>query len=185
MCGYKNKFMAAFSFTVELFYTKTIFFQFNPTCNQEKLYSLNFEFMKRTTFIILSTFLFFSCNKPKNDCTVTTQSISGSYKITAATYKANAGAAEIDNFNILFPDPCQRDDVYTFNAAGTYQIADVGMICTTPGNDNGTWSVTGPTVIVIDGEPVTIESFDCNKLILVNTDTQTTGDRLKLTLTKQ
>ena len=141
--------------------------------------------MKKTSFIVLSAFLFFSCNQPKKDCTVTTASISGSYKITAATYKANAGAAETDYFNLLFPDACERDNVYTFNAAGTYQIADVGMICTPPANDDGTWLLTGPTILVIDGDPVTIESFDCNKLILVNTDTQTAGDRLKLTLIRQ
>lgn len=54
-----------------------------------------------------------------------------------------------------------------------------------PGNDDGTWSLTGTTVMVIDGDPVNLESFDCNKLIIVNTDTQVSGDRLKLTLTRQ
>ena len=39
--------------------------------------------------------------------------------------------------------------------------------------------------MVIDGDPVNLESFDCNKLIIVNTDTQVSGDRLKLTLTRQ
>ena len=59
------------------------------------------------------------------------------------------------------------------------------MICTPPANDDGTWLLTGPTILVIDGDPVTIESFDCKKLIFVNTDTQVSGDLLKLTLTWQ
>ena len=141
--------------------------------------------MKKTTFIVLTAIILFACNKDKNDCAITTASISGPYKITAVTYKANAGATEIDYYNTLFPDACERDDIYTFNAAGTYQIADAGIVCTPPGNDDGTWSLTGTTVMVIDGDPVNLESFDCNKLIIVNTDTQVSGDRLKLTLTRQ
>ena len=141
--------------------------------------------MKKTTLIVLSVFVFFSCNRDKNDCTITTASISGPYKITAVTYKANAGAAEIDYFNTLFPDACERDDIYTFNATGTYQIADAGIVCSPPGDDNGTWSLTGTTAMVIDGDAVILESFDCEKLVIVNTDTQAAGDRLKLTLTRQ
>lgn len=141
--------------------------------------------MKKTTFIILVSILCFSCNKDKNECTITTAAISGSYKITAVTYKASATANETDYFNILFPDACQRDDVYTFNAAGTYQLKDAGIVCSPSGDDNGTWSLTGTTAMVIDGDAVNLESFDCKKLIIVNTDIQTTGDRLKLTLTRQ
>ena len=131
--------------------------------------------MKKTTFIVLTAIVLFACNKDKNDCAITTASISGAYKITAATYKANAGAAEIDYYNTLFPDACERDDIYTFNAAGTYQIADAGIVCTPPGNDDGTWSLTGTTAMVIDGDAVILESFDCEKLVIVNTDTQVTG----------
>ncbi len=141
--------------------------------------------MKKTTIIVLSVFILFSCKKKnENNCTITAAAIAGPYKITAATYKANATAAETDYFNFLF-EPCERDDVYTFNAAGTYQLADVGIICTPSGRDNGTWSLSGTTVMTIDGDPVTLESFDCKQLILVNTDTQAAGDKLKLTLTRQ
>ena len=141
--------------------------------------------MKKTTLFVLSVFILFSCKKKnENTCTISAAVIAGSYKITAATYKASATAAETDYLNILF-ELCERDDIYTFNAAGTYQLADVGMICTPSGSDNGTWSLSGTTVITIDGDPLTLESFDCKQLILVNTDTQAAGDKLKLTLTRQ
>ncbi len=39
--------------------------------------------------------------------------------------------------------------------------------------------------ISIDGDATNIESFNCNTLIIVNRDTQTTGDKLKLTLKTQ
>ena len=141
--------------------------------------------MKKTSFIVLSAIILFSCKKDKETCIVNAASISGSYKITAATYKANATATETDYYTTLFPDACERDDVYTFNANGIYQIADVGIVCSPSGDDDGTWGFSGNNSLLIDGDAVILESFDCKKLILVNTDTQTAGDRLKLTLTRQ
>lgn len=141
--------------------------------------------MKKTTFIVLAAIVLFACNKEKNDCEITTASIAGSYKITAVTYKANAGATEIDYFNTLFPDACERDDIFTFNASNTYLIKDAGIVCSPNGDDDGTWSLTGTTAMVIDGDAINLESFDCKNLVLVNTDTQAAGDRLKLTLTRQ
>lgn len=141
--------------------------------------------MKKTTLIILAAIVLFACKKETNDCEITTTSIAGSYKITAVTYKANAGASEIDYFNTLFPDACERDDIYTFNASNTYLIKDAGIVCSPNGDDDGTWSLTNPTAMIINGDAINLESFDCNKLIIVNTDTQVLGDRLKLTLTRQ
>jgi hypothetical protein len=135
---------------------------------------------------IITTLLITACKKPTNDslCTADVPSISAAYKITAVTYKESASSAEIDYFNILFPDACERDDVYTFQTNGTYQIKDAGAVCSPPGDDDGLWSVSGNTMI-IDGDATNIESFNCNTLIIVNTDTQTTGDKLKLTLKTQ
>lgn len=141
--------------------------------------------MKKTILIILAALFLFFCKKDKETCIINASSISGSYKITAVTYKASATAAETDYFNILFPDACERDDVFTFIAGGTYHIADVGIVCSPSGDDNGTWSLSGTTSMLIDGDAVELESFDCKKLITVNTDTQVSGDRLKLTLTRQ
>ncbi len=141
--------------------------------------------MKKTSLIILSVLILFSCKKHKVNCALSTAAISGSYKVTAATYKANGTATETDYFTTLFPNACERDDVITFNAAGTYQIADVGIVCSPDGNDNGTWALSGTNSMDIDGDAVILESFDCKKLIFVNTDTQVSGDLLKLTLTRQ
>lgn len=135
-----------------------------------------------------SVLLLLSCNSKKDTpappCTTSAANIAGPYKITAATYKSSPTATEIDYYNILF-DPCEQDDIYTFNAAGTYQIADAGVVCSPTSADNGTWSLTGTSAMVIDGDPVLLESFDCKKLVIANTDTQVPGDKLKLTLTRQ
>jgi hypothetical protein len=142
--------------------------------------------MRKIIFLAITiTFFITSCKKHDDApaCTTDTASVSGSYKITAVTYKESATAAEVDYFNILF-DACERDDIYTFQANGTYQITDAGMVCSPSGNDNGIWSLSGSTM-TIDGDANAIESFDCKALVFVNQDVQVTGDKLKLTLTKQ
>ncbi|HKB45896.1 MAG TPA: lipocalin family protein [Chitinophagaceae bacterium] len=142
--------------------------------------------MKKIIFLSLVTILFITGCKKHADppCTTNATSISGSYKITAVTYKANASSPEMDYFNILFPYACERDDIYTFQANGSYQIKDAGTVCSPAGDDDGTWSVSGNSM-VIDGDATTIESFNCKTLVFVNMDTQTSGDKLKFTLTKQ
>lgn len=146
--------------------------------------------MKKTNFatipVAITTLLFLSCSKdPENPtCTTSSATIAGSYKVTAATYKASPSAPEIDYINVL-NDACERDDIITFNSNGTYQYTDAGIVCSPSGNDIGTWSLTGTTSITIDGDAAILESFDCKTLILANTDTQVAGDRIKITLTKQ
>ena len=141
--------------------------------------------MKKIIFLTLITALFITACKKDPSCTTNAASIAGAYKITAVTYKASASSAEIDYFNTLFPDACDRDNVYTFQTNSTYQIKDAGAVCSPNGDDNGTWSFVSPNNMTIDGDPNIIENFDCKTLVLVNTDIQTAGDRLKLTLTKQ
>jgi len=121
---------------------------------------------------------------PEPVCKTDATSIAASYRITAVTYKSTPTSPEEDYMNILFPDACQRDDVYTFQTNGTYLLKDVGSVCSPSNDDNGSWSVSGNNMI-IDGDPTAIESFDCKFLIISNTDIQNTGDKLKLTMTKQ
>jgi hypothetical protein len=139
--------------------------------------------MKKVIFIVLSAFVLFSCKKDKNECTTSVSAISGAYKITSMLYKENASASETEVFPIWF-DACERDDVLTFNTNGTYQETDAGIKCSPPGDDDGTWALSGNTM-TIDGDPTTLESFDCKTLVLVNSDTQVAGDRVKITLIRQ
>lgn len=144
--------------------------------------------MKKIIFLTLHTVLFFTaCKKPNAtpSCSTDAASIAGAYKITAVTYKATATSAEMDYFNTLFPNACERDDVYTFQTNGSYQIKDAGTVCSPLGDDNGTWSFVSANSLIIDGDAIGLESFDCKTLVLVNMDTQVSGDRLKLTLARQ
>ena len=143
--------------------------------------------MKKFIVFPLVLMVIFSCKKNTNNnpsCTTDAASISGSYKITAYTYKESPSLPETDYYTILFPDACERDDILTFNKNGTYQKTDAGIVCSPPENDNGTWVLSGNTVS-INGDPETIESFDCKTLVVAFTDFLTPGDKLKITLVRQ
>jgi hypothetical protein len=143
--------------------------------------------MKKLSLLLLLPALFFACKKEDNKkvgCTTDVSSISGSYKVTAYTYKASASSPEQDYFNIIFSEVCERDDILTFSSNGNWTLTDAGVVCSPSGNDNGTWSLSGNT-LSIDGDPTTIDSYDCHSLILTNTDVMVTGDKLKITLTRQ
>ena len=143
--------------------------------------------MKKPLLIVIVSLLMFSCRKDKgdnNNCTIATASITGNYKITAVTYKSSATAPETDYFKMLFPDACERDNVYAFSSNGSYTINDAGIVCSPASDDDGTWSVSG-NIMTIDGDAVDVKSFDCQSLVIVNSDTQSSGDKLTLTLTRQ
>jgi len=141
--------------------------------------------MKKTPIFILSAVLLFSCKKDSEEtCATNTASVSGNYKVKAVTYKENAAAPEIDYYTVWYTETCERDDIITFNANGTYQSVDAGVVCTPSNSDDGTWSLVGNT-IQLDGDPATIESFDCKSLVISIADGLVNGDKIKMILTKQ
>jgi hypothetical protein len=148
--------------------------------------------MKKLSFLPLvlltiTGMTFISCKKDKDKtpaCATDVASISGSYRFTAYTYKETPSSPEVDYFPVIFPDACERDDVLSLSANGNYTMTDAGTVCSPSGGDSGTWSLSGNTMNV-NGDLATIESFDCKTLVLVNNDVNTTGDKLKITLTKQ
>ena len=135
--------------------------------------------------MLIAGFFISSCkDDPDPVCKTDATSIAGSYRITAVIYRASPTTPEENYYNIFFPDACQRDDVYTFQTNGTYQLKDAGAVCSPSGDDNGTWSVNGNNMVV-DGDPSGIESFDCKTLVISSSDLLVTGDKLKLTLVRQ
>jgi len=141
--------------------------------------------MKKLSLLLLLPALFFACKKdPKTSCTKDVSSISGSYKVTGYAYKASASSPEQDYYNIIFSEACERDDILTLNSNGNWTLKDAGVVCSPSGDDNGIWSLSGNTLST-DGDPATIESYDCKSLVLSTTDVNITGDKLKITLTKQ
>ena len=139
--------------------------------------------MRKLIIILFAFSLFTSCNKDKT-CALSVTAVAGNFKITAVKYKATPTSAEEDYFNIIFTDACERDDVISFNANGTYILTDAGVRCSPPGDDTGAWALSGNT-FTVDGEAYNVDSFNCSTLTASVTGAINPGDKLTLTLTRQ
>ncbi len=125
-----------------------------------------------------------SCKKDgKNECTPTMNSVSGTYRITALKYKMDPSAAEQDY--LLYREACENDDYVILKTDGTYQYQDAGTVCSPDGNDNGTWTISGNTIISDGIVAGTIGQFDCQRLTVYSNSVIIPGDRLTMTITKQ
>jgi hypothetical protein len=140
--------------------------------------------MKRLLFVAVAGIFAFSSCKKENKCNTDVASVSGTYKITAAKYKATSSSAEVDGMSLINFQPCSSDDTYTFNSSGAFTYNDVGVTCDPSGTYTGTWALSGNT-ITIDGEPATVQSFDCTNLKVLVVDYFDTGDQMVLTFAKQ
>jgi len=141
--------------------------------------------MKKTTVFLFCVVLLFSCNEKKPlECTKSVANISGPYRVTAYGYKQTPTSPEEDYYPIIFPDACDRDDIYTFKTNGTYEMKDAGLVCSPPDDETGVWTYDG-NAMTIDGYPAALESFDCKTLIISTADINIAGDKLKITMIKQ
>lgn len=125
-----------------------------------------------------------SCKKEESgsSCATNMQLIAGSYKLSGMKYKANSTAAETEIINTL--DACIQDDLFRFNVNGTYDYLDTGIVCSPGGTHSSVWALNG-NMITVDGDAVTIESFNCKKLVVFQNDFIVPGDQITVTYTKQ
>ena len=135
--------------------------------------------------LIAGTINFCSCKKKDkvDNCNLTEANFAGSYKVESVTYKMSPTSPEIDGTSLLL-DPCELDDVTTFNSNHTYTYSDAGTQCAPPGDDTGTWGLSGNT-LTFDGTQQNIDIFDCNGFTISQTDYDTPGDKITLKLKKQ
>ena len=147
--------------------------------------------MKRTAFaalplmmLIISLATLSSCKKDKDEPVVASlQTVSGSYKMGAFTYKYGTDPEE--DMLLLF-DACERDDVPTLKTDKTYISNDVGVVCTPPGDYTGDWDVPNSTTFVLDSEQWVIDSFD-GKVLKISQSYTSGGvtEVWKITMNKQ
>lgn len=142
--------------------------------------------MKKLIAILLPVLIIASCSKkPDNDCDINRNNIAGVYKVTKAVYKFNEHTPNANFYDFLYPEPCNKDDVFSFQADGSYTMLDGGTTCAPVNNHSGTWSVLG-NVFFTDGVPAIIEYFECNKTLVISmSDFFSDGDKLTLTYTRQ
>jgi len=140
--------------------------------------------MKKFLTLLFLFFLFISCNKDDNPpaCTTTAATLTGTYKIIASTYKETPTSDEVDEYSLM--DACEKDDLIELNSNNTYNATDAGIACSPRSDESGSWSLSGST-LTIEGDPITIQSFDCKTLLLISKDGFVTGDETSVTLQKQ
>ncbi len=131
---------------------------------------------------ILSLVIFSSCKKEGSDCQTTVATLAGTYRVTAIAYTAPGIPGSTDILATF--DACEKDDLYILNANGTFAYQDAGTTCTPGGNYSGSWSLSG-NIVTIDGEAATIQSFDCDRLVIYASGGMTAGDKVTSTLEKQ
>jgi hypothetical protein len=144
------------------------------------------KIMKKISSIILIVgVVFTSCKKSSSNnssCTLSASSIVGTYKITSVKLSTQGQTLEIFNNDIFF-EPCERDDIYTINANGTYTITEGSNVCSPTGNDSGTWTLNG-NVFTMDGTEVnTISEFNCSSFI--SASEPMAGEIFYTTMTRQ
>ena len=139
--------------------------------------------MKKFIIYFFLVSIIASCKKDKV-CNLDVGGFSGSYKISSVRYKATPASAEVDYFTTLFSDPCERDNLYTFNANGTYSFTDAGIICVPPDTDSGPWTLAGNT-LTVDGDPANVDQFSCSAFTISQAGVLVLGDKVTFVFTRQ
>lgn len=143
--------------------------------------------LKLMMAVLAGSMIFTSCKKEdrkEEACTLTMKGLAGAYKLTSLQYKVTSTSAPQDF--LVFMPACEKDDVVTLNANGSYTYKDAGTVCTPDGNWSGTWSLTG-NVLDSDGDEIDgiVQSYDCKTLVFYTDGVLMAGDRLTFTLQKQ
>jgi len=126
--------------------------------------------MKKTILVLASLALLalviVSCKKsdtvPPKDPTPTVSNLSGSYTIAKITLKNNISGVETEQ---SYPD-FKKDDELHFNSDLIFNYVDAGLVCQSPGDWSGVWSLPSPTTLDIDGATSTIIKFNVTNLNL-------------------
>jgi hypothetical protein len=150
------------------------------------MYTRFYQPTKISLAIFIGLIFFGSCQKPtKNDdvCPLNMSAIAGNYVLIAIKYKATATSPEQDY--MIFMEACEKDDIITLNGNGTYSYTDAGSVCSPDGNDSGSWSLSGNTIISDGVVAGTVEKFDCTTLVVYTSDLNFPGDRLTITIKRK
>ncbi len=140
--------------------------------------------MKKLLIPFALLLAFASCKKSdSSSCSLSSTTILGSYKVTAATFRATGTSTDIDMYSLYFDD-CEKDDIVTFSTGGVYTITDAGTVCSPTSADAGTWSLSGNT-LTMDGDATTVASFTCSKVVMTQTVSSPAAGTMTITVTRQ
>jgi hypothetical protein len=125
--------------------------------------------MKSLLVIGLVFSLVFTSCKKTDSCNLTADSLVGSYKLTALTYKSGSNGLE-DNLYVNI-NSCEKDNVFIFNSNNTFTYQDAGLQCNPASSDASGWSLIG-TTLEFAGDVNTVTDFDCNTMVTTSSNPQ-------------
>ncbi len=146
--------------------------------------------MRKLLLLTLTIITFISCKKSSTTDTaftidVTAANIAGIYKITDATATSGGVTLNVYNNPSFFP-PCNKDDVYTFNAGGTYTIADAGTTCSPTSNFSGTYVLNSSAkTLTLNGQLANIIGLTATTIILAQPNFMGSSATVTATYTRQ
>ena len=141
--------------------------------------------MRKTMMIGSLLLILVSCGKDKkNECEVNMANLSGNWKTSTVKYKASASSSEVDYYNVIFSDACERDDYLSLKSDGTFTQVDAGTVCIPNNTSSGNWSVTS-TTLTLNASSSQIDDYSCNTLVLRYNNAIVSGDVLITTLVRQ
>jgi hypothetical protein len=121
-----------------------------------------------------------------NPCSVTAANIAGKYKISAVSYQTSAAAAAVDLLANM--QDCEKDNTYEFKADGTMAVSDAGISCgsqRSPENQSRWVLKNNNSTLRLSDAALTIEHFNCSKLVITQSGVSIPGDKNTITYTKQ
>lgn len=142
--------------------------------------------MKKNLLLVSALVItFYSCKKDKNDeCPVTVESLSATFKLTGLQYQATASGNSQDWYSTVVED-CKKDDLFVLAPNGDFNILDVGTICQQSGSFQGAWTLENNFINMDGFYAGEVQNYNCNTLVLVQTDALVDGDKLTATFQKQ
>jgi hypothetical protein len=144
--------------------------------------------MKKLFFIAAVIVAATSCKKSSpvtEGCAVNADNIAGKYTVTAIAYRSSSTDAPTDIFSTMID--CEKDDSYELKTDGSVVISKEALDCGTPPPPGTptTWALDKNNTVLIMGADLTIQSFDCKQLVVVEKNIMADGDQKTTTYKKQ
>ena len=109
--------------------------------------------MKKSIITAVALLILFSaCKKNQTNtttCNLDAAGITGSFNLTSFLVKSSSSSPEVDY--VLYYNACQKDDIYSFNADGTYVVSEGATSCSPTNASTQSWSLSN-TSLTINGE---------------------------------
>jgi hypothetical protein len=137
--------------------------------------------MKRIIVIGISALFIFSGCEKEDTCNLTQESLIGTYRLTALTYRESPGSPVEDDFSGL--SECVKDNLFSFNSDRTFRYQDAGLVCSSNLDYTATWTLTG-TTLEYGGDISIVSDFNCERMVTTISDVDVQGDVLTATFIK-